>query len=361
MKKQIFILVFLVVATFASTNVSYGQALKSVTAPRGISCVDNALNPMAGKRYIYKASSTQAGNYTFWTTKDFDFIKTVANVTTTNMATTKIAVSATGLLTAGSNYATAAAEDTVGIVWSDAVLSATTAAAPTFVAVNHDGTCTNNFNAWSITPIKAFTVDITNMNHTTKASLAYEATEAQCFDIVRGAKFVVGTGMEYNYGIDTLYFEVVAANFSASFTPTFKLTGLGNGQTATIDWDGVTTFATATAPVAIVNNTAITAAAAITTSVTNTSAGVSIYVRVIVHNNTFEGKVATPITLSVDAQNSVSDWDIVNSTLALPAVLTCTTALAADQNDAATQTLNPRPNVGAVAPSTPFVTGNQTN
>jgi hypothetical protein len=364
MKKQIFILVFLVLATFANVNVSYGQATASTTAPRGISCADDAMHPIAGKEYIYKAASNQAGSYTFWATKDLNFITTVGAVSTTNMATKKIAVSSTGLLTA-TNYAATAVTDNVKITWSDAILSATTTASPTFVAVNVVGaTCADNFNVWSVTPIKAFTVDITNMNHLTKASLAYQIVESQCFDITRSAKWDIPLNkMLYDFGSEVLYFEVIAANFSASYTPTFQISGLGNGQTATIDWDITNTFPNPTLAVAIVNGTPVTSATSVTTNVTNTSVGVSIYVRVIIKNNTYEGTTATAITLAVDGQNSVGDWDIVNSTLLTPAILTCTTALAADQSDDATQTLNPRPTVTPAisVPVTTFVPGNQTN
>ena len=377
MKKQFLILVFLVVAVFASVTMSYGQNAVVGTAPRGISCVDDAMHPLAGKQYTYQATSNQTGNYTFWATKNVNLITTSGSgasiVSTTNMATTQLTVATGALLTAGANYAKSDPADNVAITWSDATLHGTTPSTPTLVAVNQQGTCTNNIKFWQIEPIVAFTVDITNINHATKNPLAYEAAESQCFDQVRGATFVPGTTyadgrIQYDYGIDSLYWEVVAANFSVSYTPTFQISGLGNGQTATIQWDVVKTFASPTTAVAIANGTAVTSATPVTTNVTNTSAGVSIYVRVIVKNNTYEGINATPITLAVDGQNSVGDWDILNNTVAAPTPLTCTLTTGADQADAATQTLNPRPTVttttvGVNPPYTnpgPFIIGNET-
>jgi len=359
MKKQILLLVIFILATFANVNVSWGQGATIGSTPRGTNCVGTALTPIAGQPYVYKAASNQLGNYTFWATKDVNFISMVAGVPTTNIdkklnspTTTPIGAD---LLTTSANYGASNAADEVTVTWSDATLNGTTALAPTFVAVNQDGTCTNNFKAWSITPIKAFTVDIRNIDNAAPTiPLAYDAVESQCFDKVNSATFV-SPNVVYDFGTQILYFEVIAANFTDSYTPTFQISGLNSVQTATIAWDVVPGFTSATAPVAIVNSTPVTAAAPVTTAVTNTSTGVSIYVMVTIKNNTFQGIAPTPITLAVDSQNSVGDWDIDNGNGS-----TCTAAVAADQKDIAMQTLDPRPNVTPVAP-TPFVTGNETN
>jgi hypothetical protein len=322
MKKQIFILLMAIFAfSFSSAFGQPGNAING-SAPRGISCVDNAKHPMAGKSYTYTAASNQAGNFTFWATKDPNFITTVAGppvVTTTNIATklltTPVAPATTpDLLATSANYGNAAAQATVDITWSDKIIAATdSATSPTFVAVLKDGSCVNNFDAWMIQPIKAFTVDIRNMNHTTIAPLAFDVKDNQCFDAVKGATWSAGQ-MHYDFGTQVLYFEVIAANFTSSYTPSFKISGLGNGQTATLEWDVVNTFASATAPVAITNATPITSAVPVTTALTSTTAGVSIYVRVTIKNNTYEGTLVpvTPITLAVDAQNAVGDYDIDN-------------------------------------------------
>lgn len=353
MKKQIYILVLLVMAIFATINRSYGQATPG-SAPRGISCVDDPIHPIAGKQYIYKASSNQAGNYTFWATKDKAFITTTTGITSTNIGT-RLTTPA-GLLTAGSNYATASATDNITITWSDATLSGTTTAAPTFVVVNQDGSCANNLKVWSILPIKAFTVDIQNIDNAapTGASLGFDATESQCFDQVRGANYV-GTTVQYDFGTQVLYYEVIAANFTNSWTPTFTLTGLGNGQTAVIEWAYDKAF---TNPIVVTSGTA--SPTAVTTAATSTTAGVSIYVRVTISNNTYEGINSTPITLAVDGVNSANEWDIENNNLTNAGPL-CNAGSLNDKVDVATQTLNPRPTVTPVAPSAPFVSGNQTN
>ena len=348
MKRQIFILMLVVLVTIASANKSYGDSTPG-SAPRPTDCKGDPLHPIAGNPYIYQAASTPTGsNFTFWATKDMNFITTTAaGVTTTNMALTMLKTP-TDLLSTSANYALTGATDQVTITWSDAVLSGTTLASPTFVAVNADGTCTNNFKAWSITPMMAFTVDITNIDAVSKASLAYDVTTSQCFDQVRNAHWDVPTSkMMYDFGTQVLYFEVVAANFTNSWTPEFNLSGLGNGQTAVIVWDYTTAFSS---PVAVTSG--VLGTSPVLTSAANTSTGVSIYVRVTITNATYEGTAATPITLAVDGQNSVGAWDVVNTG--------CVATTGPDKNDIAVQTINPRPAVTPVAP-TPFVNTNVTN
>ena len=354
MKKQIFTLTFFVLAFFGGLTDVLGQA-QHVSDPRGINCVDDALHPIAGKEYTYQAASNQTGDYTFWATTDPNFITTTGGVTTTNIAT--MLTTPSELLTATANYGSANSSDQVGITWSDAILSATDpATSPTFVAVNQDGTCANNFKVWSIDPLTAFTVDIRNIEDATLAPMAFDATDNQCFDQVRGATYNAGQ-VEYDYGTQVLYFEVIAANFTDSWTPTFTLSALGNGQTAVIEWAYDNAFTNPATPVVVTSGTP--SATAVTTNETTTTTGVSIYVRVTITNGTYEGIASTDVTLTVDGQNSVNEWDIENNTLSDAGPL-CNATTAADGMDAATQTIDPRPTVTPSAP-TPFVTGNETN
>ena len=353
MKKQILISFLL---AFIAGTIAYGQAING-SSPRGILCLDNALNPIAGKEYTYTASSNQTGDYTFWATKDANFISTSGGTTTTNMAATKLTTIAGHLVSTSANYTVPDALDNVKITWSDAILAGTTNLAPTFVAVNQDGTCANNFKVWAITPVKAFTVDIRNIDNASATVLNYGIDDDQCFDQIRGAKYNAGT-MEYDYGTQVLYFEVVAANFTTSWTPTLTLAGLGTGQTAVIEWDYNKTFNSIApgAPYTVVSGAA--SASPVLTLLTSTTSGVSIYVRVTVTNSTFEGLAALPVSLTVDGTNSAGEWDIENNTLISPGPL-CNPTSGADNMDIALQTINPRPKVDAVAP-TPFTPGNST-
>ncbi|WP_320168340.1 hypothetical protein [Mangrovibacterium marinum] len=360
MKKQFLIQTFLALALVAGVTDAFGQAVPG-SLTRGVDCADGPLNPIAGKEYVYRATSNQPGDYTFWATRDMNFISTTGTTTTTNIdkMLTSPSTTPTGsdLLATSSNYGGAAAPDSVAITWSDSILSVTSDTVPTFVAVIQDGYCTNNFEAWAITPLKAFVVDIMNIDPVDSTALGYDLADSSCFDIVRGATYnPTSREIEYDFGTQVLYFEVVAANFTKYWTPTFVLPDslLGNGQTAVIEWDYTMDFAS---PVTVVSG--VESPVDVETNEMNTSDGVSIYVRVTITNNTYEGLVDQNITLTVDGVNSIGDWDIENNTLTDEGPL-CNATIGADGMDAATQTLTPRPDVQPDTP-TPMIPGNETN
>jgi hypothetical protein len=177
------------------------------------------------------------------------------------------------------------------------------------------------------------------MKHDDKSSLAYTVTDTQCFDKVQSASFSAGK-VVMDYGTNILYYEIIAANFTASYKPTLKLSGLNALQKATIDW-GITNT---TYDQNLLTNQAPDGSGIITSSqftvqtqATNTSTGVSIFVRVTIKNNGFEGLSDEPITLAVEAVDS--------STPASPDVQPDMTVSATQFEDAAIQTLNLRPTV----------------
>jgi hypothetical protein len=202
--------------------------------------------------------------------------------------------------------------------------------------------CANNMKVYPIRPINAFTVDIRNIEDATSVPLAYDVTDDQCFPGVQSAQWVPNPApngsIDYDFGINYLYFEVIAANFTGSFTPSFRLSGLIGDQTADVDW-GVAIGAYGNNIATGVGNGDIPGPA-VTTASTNTSAGVSIYVRVTVHNNDTEGLAAVPISLAVDAVNAAGQDDVLHTDCSLNAVFA----------DIATQSLNLRPTVSPVLP-----------
>ena len=349
MKKQLLILAIALFAIGMTT--AYGQAVPG-SIPRPISCVDDALHPIAGKPYDYSVTvNPTGGNYKWVATKNSSFISTAGGVTTILPDSIKVG---SGLVAASTNYGDVTATDKVSITWSDALLANTVYNSnPTFVAVHYSGvTCADNMKVYQIDPIMAFIVDIKNIDDANKAILNYDEAEAQCISNMTGATFSGGS-MLYNYGADTMYFEVVAANFTGSWTPTFTLTGLNAVQTSTIEW----TYEKPSTPWSA-STVWHPATDVVSTTETNTSAGVSIYVRLIIVNNNFEGIAAETVKLAVDGQNSLGKWDVVNAT--------CTTTTGADQADFALQTLNPRPAItpgttSPIAPNTTLISGNEQN
>jgi len=348
------------VAMFAGTTSVFGQALHN-SYPRDLSCEDDALHPIAGKSYIYNVEVTPTpvgGTYQWWATKDQNFVETLTGVTSFNVDDSLSVADPGELLSHSSNYGQVTETSTVEIAWSSELLANTAyqgnpaPGTPTFVAVHYvagsEG-CSDNFKVYELNPINGFTVDIKNIADENLAdTLAYDALESQCVDVVRGAAYNAGE-IDYDYGTDTLYFEVIAANFSTSWTPTFKIDGLVEGQTASIEWDYSTAFsspvlvtaaATSTDNGTLLTGTEFTSPSAALTSVTNTSIGVSIYVRVVVSNNYYETLTSSNISISVDGENSVGDLDVNNN----GATDDCSVAIA-DFVDAATQEVTPRPDV----------------
>ena len=349
MKKQIFILVFLFLAAFANVSKSYGQALPG-SIPRPLVCDNDALHPIAGKEYTYAVSTTPgSGTYVWWATQDPDFISTNASGVTSTNISKMLTVAGKDLVSTSGNYGgVTTADDNVKIKWSTSILAGTsyqgTAPAPkkpTFVAVLYTppaaSGCANNLKVYELDPRNGFTVDILNLD-AAKASIGigtavYDQAVSQCFANITSAKYTAGK-MDYVYGTNTMYFEVVAANFIGSWTPTFKLTGLDTKQAAVIEWDYTKAFAAATT-VACTSGTA--SPTAVSTTEANTFAGISIYVRVTISNNSFEGLADATIRLAVDGKNTAGEFDVENST--------CVTPSAADFADYAEQTLKLRPTI----------------
>lgn len=324
---------------------AFGQAVQG-SAPRSISCTTNAWNPIAGVPYDYSADVSPLNGNAYW------YATTSPTFITAGARTATVETNGGTVVAVATNYATSAAVNanptTTNITWTSGGLAAATVAPADppklFVVVEYSGTaCAGNMKVYPIRPINAFTVDIRNIEDATKAPLAYDATEEQCVDKVQSATWIAtpapNGSIDYDFGNDTLYYEVIAANFTGSFTPSFRLSGLTGDQTADIAFG--TVIGTYGTSVTVGTGNGDYPGSAVTTALTNTSAGVSIYVRVIIHNNNTELTVANPVILAVDAVNASLQDDVATD---------CTTN--AVYADAATQTINPRPAVAPVAPGT---------
>ena len=352
MKRQIFILVLAIFATAATV---FGQDAVKGSAPTPLTCVPNAATPIAGQPYDYSAAISPAGGTAFWyATKSTTF--TTAGVRqATIIPNDGVALSAA----AATPYATAIPSATdptkVTITWTSAGLAGIDATNnPLFVVVEYAGpTCANNLKVIQVIPKIAFTVDIANMKApvapaTTPTPLGIGVAESQCFANVASAAFSAGS-VNIDYGVNTLYFEVIAANFTGSFKPTLRLAGLQGSQTATIAWGytpataGANSVGTGSAPG--FDSSQFTAL--VDPSVTNTSTGVSIYVAVTISNHGFEGLADEPVTLAVDAVDSSNNPDVEPD---------CVTI--ASFEDITTSTINLRPTVTTTPTSLPQIPAN---
>jgi hypothetical protein len=348
MKKQILVLVILVVAVFASFTKSYGQTAvaPTVVAPRTLDAAvaNDPMKPIAGKPYTYSATINPAtGNAYWYATKQTTFMTGGSRPASIEELATGATPTIISDATTG-NYMKLAATASDGttsttITWTSALLKGRDATDnPLFMVVEYNGpvcTTSNNVKVIQITPQNAFTIDLTNVKHDTQTALAYLATESQCYAGITSSSWVKGSGMTNVYGANVLYFELVAANFSGGFKPTFQISGLKGTQTADIAWDytiGGTYTNVAGTAIAAPGNT--TSAQTVLTDLTNTNGGAAIYIKVTVHNNSYEGLTADDITLKVDAVDN-SGNDNVDHTGTSEAAYA----------ESAMQTLNARPSI----------------
>ena len=137
------------------------------------------------------------------------------------------------IMSGATNYRTlgsgAASPNTTNITWTSAGLKGVDATTnPLFMVLEYKGpTCSNNMKVYQVLPKNAFTVDILNIKSSGLTPLAYGTTDSQCYADIASAKFV-SPNMVYDYGVNKMFFEVVAANFTKAFTPSFKLSRFEN-------------------------------------------------------------------------------------------------------------------------------------
>lgn len=344
MKKQVIALVSLL---FAINSVVSGQALPGTKAVPLTCPLTDPLQPVAGRPYDYSAIINPTGGTAYWyATKSTTFISAGARVAT------EIPADGVNILTGAANYRNSATSPTspttTRVTWTSAALDGVNATtAPLFMIVEYNGpTCANNMKVMQIIPKYAFTVDITNMkNGATPTPLAYGVSDSQCYANVASATFNAGK-IDIDYGVNVLYFEVIAANFTYSYKPTLKLTGLNGTQTANIDW-GYTIGNYSNNLVTDQSGASIiTPQFTVNTTVPKTDEGVSIYVRVTIKNHGWEGLTDNNISLAVEAVDGTltANKDVDPN---------CTTYT--PYGDVATQTLKSRP---TVTPGTPMVPQN---
>lgn len=353
MKKQIlFLAMFTLALILAGTSTVFGQALAPSTfgtKPIPLTlCVGDPQHPKASISYTYELDPTGSviapTTYTFWATKDPNFVSGAGNTVTNQTDSLRKAVPAE-LLNYSANYKTAGATNSVDITWSPEILSGTDyqATSPTFVVGLASDGCTDNIKVWEIDPSPSFTVDITNIDPATELALAYAAATTQCVDNTRAAKYnATSFGVDYDYGADTLYYEVIASNFVTSWKPTFFLAGLDAGAIQTAEIHFASSYANATAGTYIetgdITSGTYAGTTDFTSTVANTTDGVSLIVKVVVSNHNYETLAQQSYTLSVAGEDA-DGFDIVDdATCTVPA-----DAATAATDDFVTRTIDPRP------------------
>jgi len=344
MKKQILFLSFLVLAVLAGVTNSYGQL-----APRTINCLpSDALHPVAGTEYTYQIDVPATPNpgdawssmtYLWYVTQldlgaatpDDYFIDPL----TGDLRTASDDGDGTGIFLANasgdySNTGVAAvgANNDLTLTWKSFTYDANK---PVFVVIytkGNNGVCdTENMKVFKIEPINAFTLDIDNLqaDATQHTPTTYGDLYKQCVSDIVSARWG-GTGVVYDYGVNYLYYEVVAANWSNSWNPSVQLTGINPLETITVEWSEDNDFSAGVHPMTTTDSHTAVSDVLTYTSVDNVipdagatgtvgASGENIYIRVTLDHSvsgkeSYQGLEDQNIVLAVDGQTG---WDAVNS------------------------------------------------
>ena len=240
MKKQIFILVMAIFAI--SFNTAFGQVI-----PRTITCLtEDALNPIAGKSYTYTISvpspPTGTRSVLWYVTQDINFI-TGGSLTA---PASRAAVDGNLLAAADVKYnSITPGLLTMNLTWKSIAYNP---ANPIFVVVNvsnDDGTCApNNLMVYEIKPKNTFTLDIANIQAGNTLVAGYGANIFECLPNIVSAKYdAVAKKVIYDYGVNTLLYEVNAANWNGQWRPRIQITGIDPSETVKVEWSKDRTFA----------------------------------------------------------------------------------------------------------------------
>ena len=360
MKKQLLILIVVFFAIGFST--AYGQLV-----PRPVTCLTpDALHPIAGQPYLYEVVvPTPPGTkeYTWFVTQDQHFINVGVLTGNREIVGTSALVAATG--TGYNDPLTGAAS--VSITWQSFAYNP---AQPVFVVIQvknaastPDACLSQNMKVFKIVPTNAFTLDIANLMAGASPNVAgtlvagYGSNLDKCIHDIVDAQYdaTAPEGVVYDFGVDYMFYEVVAANFTISWKPTFQLNGIDPLETVTVEWATDKNFTT---PHAMTLGGGIWASADVYTAVAPGGAvgpgGESIYVRVTLDHsngaNKYQGLTDEVAVLAVDGLTNLgvagSELGDVHTVAGggPPAVCPWVDGYA---NDIAQQTLKPRPDITA--------------
>lgn len=322
MKKQILILVVIVLAAFANVNKSYGQC-------------DGPLSPIAGKPYDYSVEVNPGGGTFDW------YVTTDA---TDLIGGARIA-SGTGVLIGGTGYNTpGSTAATVNITWTAQAIAAALSGTKYFLVVKYTTSCSNNIKPWLIKPINLFQIFVENVD----AAGAVLASTDICRAEVASASVDASDRVVYDYGENAFYLKVTANFFTGSWTPKIDMAALSGSLTApqsvtSIAWSLTTTFPASSN---FDLTTGVATAAVPDKDADNITTGTDeyIYIKVVIDHGKFEGIADQTIALNISATDAANNPDRD------PDPVDCTKNLAVDP-DHVKQVLKARPSLTNESPA----------
>ncbi len=390
MKKQLF-LILLLALFVGSISSSYGQL-----EPQAITCLSSdALHPVPGQPYTYSVTvpdMTPAGTVQYHWLVTQQPIAAVNFLGLNNSLTTDVEAIGGAILASGDTWYNAPTDITatngvneIELTWQSFAYDPNN---PIFVVIQVKNTygsplscTTQNLKVYKIEPLHAFTLDIANRDEAGITQAGYGRTSLdKCISKIDAATYnSVDNSVDYDFGLDTVYYEVVAANWYGQWKPFVQITDLDAEETVlSVDWrytwpanlstgwtpDGTMTLVGATyesnANVTIQGSPAPPSVG---------PAGQSIFIRVIIDHtvdatHNYEGLLDETFKLAVDGTLMLQDingnWTVDgqddvhhdNGVVDPGPPIVCN-PLVPDgfDNDWALQTLKARPNMNTTTPA----------
>lgn len=345
----------------------FALSLSSVYAqfvPRVLDCVDldNPLTPVPGNSYTYSVNVPNppgTKDYLWFVTQDINLI--VNGALTNNREPSNFSGS---LLASGDGHYNLSTQDadSIRLTWKTFILNPNEYVFVVIQVVNDNGTCeTNNMKVYRIQPLHAFSLDIANVQRTNGSILGndYGSNINYCISDVQTATFnPAQNAIVYDFGRDSLYYAIIAANWSAAWQLSVQLAGLQSSQTADIYWDYTFNGQTNVITTGATNGTFVSSNAITPQSGTSVGAdGEIIYIKVVIHHGSqFEGTGNDDFqyTLSVNGElGSIQGANFVGLGNTYKDIhhVGDPNCVIADFDDLAYQTLTRRPQINAVSPN----------
>ena len=309
MKKQLFLSVIL--ALFAGISTLNAQ------------CVGNGFNPSAGTLYLYNVTIAGsgyggAGSYDWYVTQNVDLLNAGAIIA---LPSTLFTVDPAN----SSYHASGVTSNQIGLTWTAAAVSSAT---PFFLVLRYSeansngvpGCSAENIRVWQINPINTFLLAITGATSTGDPF----ANANQCAAPLTGAVVTPGapSTVAYTYGMNTLFYRVVASGTSGTWVPSVMipaLLGLSQNYAAvewsanmagTGPWTAFTGAAGNTAGGQFVSPTSAT--------ITDPVAGTPILIRIQIANVNWETLASQPVLVGIDGFLPTGMSDIWGGTGPVP-------------------------------------------
>ena len=373
MKKQILIL-FLAVFALGATQ-AYAQQLPYLE-PTPLTCIElnNPLFVVAGQEYTYSVNvPAPDGNKTYhwFVTRELDFL---VNGELTSIRDGSPGNAVGDYLAGGSGHYDTPSEgdahNTINLTWNSFTLDAA-AGEYLFVVIyvvndGTDGCETDNLKVYRIQTQHAFTLDIANIDVDAEA-LAADEFEI-CVDEVQGAFFNPDHGdhggVVYDFGQNTFYYVVAAANFSGQYELSVRFTGLNGAtpegnqeQEATLYYDNdfETLLGLEAGGVELSDGAPHSFFVDAIDGEAVGAEGQMLYIKIVIDHNHFEATAETSYELAIDgilAENDVvlGDADVFGDMIDNFDEGVCDGVIYEEFAKASTQILRPRPDIQAVDP-----------